>query len=185
MRMAISLVTAGLLAACGQAGGGNGAADTGGNGAAANAVASEGAAPAPPTGGSGGGAASAILQMQPGEWEISMTLPNGGSLPGTRVCLTPEDVGRGAAAMVGGGGRQQQGIDCDYSGVTIAGGRIQGTSTCRQEGGISVSVTMDGTMSPTGYDVNQRIRSTINGQTRETEGHIVGRRIGECQAGRR
>ncbi len=180
MRIAITLIGAGLLAACGQGAGGNDAG--GGNGAAVNGPASGSGAPA--AGGGAGGAASAMMQMQPGEWEISMTLPNGGQLPGTRVCITPDDVARGAAAMMG-GGRQQQGIDCDYSGVTIAGGRIQGTSTCTQQGGMTISITMDGTMSPTAYDVSQRMRTTVRGQTRETEARITGRRIGECQAGQR
>lgn len=172
MRSAIILVGAGLLAACSQSGDGNGA--------AANGTAADG-------GGSGGssGAASAMVQMQPGEWEISMTLPNGISMPGTRVCLTQEDVSRGAAAMMNGGGRQAQGVNCDYSGITVANGRIQGTSSCTQQGGISVSVTMDGTMSPTEYNVTQHMRSTIQGQTREMESRITGRRIGECQPGQR
>jgi hypothetical protein len=101
------------------------------------------------------------------------------------VCLTPEDVARGAAAMMSGGGRQAQGISCDYSGVTIAGGRIQGTSTCTQGEEVTVAVTMDGTMSPTEYDVNQRIRTTVRGQSREQQASIIGRRVGECQAGQR
>lgn len=183
MRMAIALIGAGLLAGCGQGGGGG--PGTSGNAAADNGLTSESeSGPATP-GAPNAGAASAMMQMQPGEWEISMTLPNGGQLPGTRICLTPEDVARGAAAMMSGGGRQRQGIDCDYSGVTIVGGRIQGTSTCTQDGGLTVSVTMDGTMSPTDYNVNQHMRTTVQGQTRETEAHITGRRIGECQAGRR
>lgn len=171
MRTAIILVATGLVAACGQ---------SGGNDATANGVAAaDGGTPA-----AAGGAASAMMQMQPGEWEISMTLPNGGQLPGTHVCITPEDVARGAAAMMG-GGRQQQGIDCDYSGVTIAGGRIQGTSTCTRQGGMTISITMDGTMTPTAYDVSQRMRTTVRGQTQETEAHITGQRIGECRAGQR
>lgn len=181
MRIAIMLAGVGLLAACGQSGGGNNAAAAA---AAGNGVAVSGAPSAPTTGGAGGGAASALQQMQPGEWEISMQLPNGGAMPGTRVCLTPEDVSRGVAAMAG-GERQRSGINCDYSGVTIANGRISGTSSCTQPGGMSVTVTMDGTMAPTEYAVNQRMRSTINGQTREMESRIVGRRIGECQAGQR
>lgn len=172
MRTAIVLLTAGMLTACGQ---------SAGNGAAANgSAASDGGAPA-----TGGGAAGAMVQMEPGEWEVSITLPAGGQMPGTRICITPQDVAQGAAAMLNGGGRQQQGINCDYSGVTMAGGRIQGTSTCTQAEGTTISVTMDGTMSPTAYDVNQRMRTTVRGQTRETEAHMTGRRIGECQAGQR
>jgi len=174
MRAMIAFVGAGLLSGCGQSADNN---VTAANGAATNAVT--------PAGAAAGGAAAAMMQMQPGEWEISMTLPNGGQLPGTRICLTPEDVARGAAAMMSGGGRQQQGINCDYSGVTIAGGRIQGTSTCTSARGMTISITMDGTMTPTGYDVNQHMRTTVQGQTRETDGHITGRRVGECQAGQR
>lgn len=178
MRIAIAVIGAGLLASCGQSGGD----DRAGNAATGNVAGESGtASPGAP----GAGAASAMMQMQPGEWEISMTLPNGGEMPGTRICLTPQDVAQGAAAMMNGGGRQRQGINCDYSGVTIAGGRIQGTSSCTQDSGMTVSVTMDGTMSPTAYDVNQRMRTTVRGQTRETEAHIAGRRIGECQAGQR
>src|SRR5687767_10557831 len=105
MRAMVGFIAAGLLAGCGQGAGNNGAAA---NGAAANADT--------PAGTAAGGAAAAMMQMQPGEWEISMTLPNGGQLLGTRVCLTPQDVARGAAAMMSGGGRQQRGINCDYSG---------------------------------------------------------------------
>lgn len=176
MRLMITLIGAGLLAGCGQtAGGGN---------AAANGAAPDASAPASGGGGSGS-SASALAQMQPGEWEISMALPNGTQMPGTHICLTPEDVARGVGAMLSGGGRQQQGINCDYSGVNISGGRIDGTSSCTTASGMTVSVTMNGTMTPTEYDVNQSIRTTTGGQTRETQAHITGRRVGECQAGQR
>lgn len=178
MRIAMMFAGVCLLAACGQGSSDN---VTAGN-EAAGAGGTAGSAPA--AGGSGS-AASEMLRMQPGEWEISMSLPNGGAMPGTRVCLTPEDVSRGAEVLAGGGRRQQEGIDCDYSGVTIAGGLISGTSRCTQAGGVTVSVTMDGTMSPTEYSVNQRISTTVAGQSREMESRITGRRIGECQADQR
>src|SRR5206468_2087128 len=59
------------------------------------------------------------------------------------------------------------------------GGRIQGTSTCRRAG-MQVSVTMDGSFTPTSYDVHQQMHSTMSGRTSESTNHLVGRRVGEC-----
>jgi hypothetical protein len=162
-----------LLAACGH-GGGN-------NSQQANAAG----------GGTGAGASAPGFTLQPGEWETTMTmeLPVHANMPAgmppiqippttTRSCLTPEQVSRANASFLGGG--NQHGVDCDYSHVTIAGGRISGVSTCRRSG-VELSMTMDGTFGPNSYDVSQQIRTTMGGRTNESSGHMSGRRIGECQ----
>jgi hypothetical protein len=161
-----------LLAACGQSGSGNQQTSGAGNGTAT-------AAP--------GGA----LNIQPGEWEITTemqmsALPGGARVPELppttmRHCVTAEDVARSNKAFLGGGG--QEGADCDYRGVSIVSGRIRGTSRCtstRAGGRMDMTMTMDGTMTPTSYDVNQRMRMTRAGRTTEMSGHMTGRRIGAC-----
>ena len=171
------LASALLLAACGQQGGNNSQTAKAGGGTGAGAAAAE----------------SSVFSMEPGEWETTMLmnmgavadLPPGVQLPPaqpltTRTCMTPEQVRNARAAFLGGGGHP--GVDCDYSGVTMAGGRISGTSTCRSRG-VEMSMTMDGSFTPTSYDIDQRMRSTIGGRTRESTGHMTGRRIGECPAG--
>lgn len=163
-----------LLAACGQSGSGNQQSSGAANGTATAAAAGDGA-----------------LNIQPGEWEITTemqmsALPGGARVPELppttmRHCVTAEDVARSNKAFLGGGG--QHGVDCDYRGVTIAGGRIQGTSRCtstRAGGSMDMTMTMDGTMTPTSYDVNQRMRMTRAGRTTEMSGHMTGRRIGAC-----
>jgi hypothetical protein len=133
------------------------------------------------------------LTIQPGEWEVTMEMraaqasgmPAGMKMPQVppstiRSCVTPEQVSRANASFLGGG--NQAGIDCDYSRVTIAGGRIHGTSTCSRPG-MEVTATMDGSFTPTGYDINQQMRLTMHGRTMSSTNHLVGRRIGECPPG--
>jgi hypothetical protein len=45
---------------------------------------------------------------------------------------------------------------------------------------MQVSVTMDGSFTPTSYDIQQRAHSTVAGRTSDSTNHLVGRRIGEC-----
>ena len=186
MKLRIAAATVLLLAGCGSQ---NGDKAAGGNGLAGGNQQASGspAAPAGAAGGSGG------LTIQPGEWEVTMEmaaaetsgLPAGMHMPQippttVRSCVTPEQVNRANASFLSGAGRA--GMDCDYSGVTIGGGRIQGTSTCRRAD-IQATVTMDGSFTPTSYDIRQQMHSTIRGRTSSSTNHLVGRRIGECTPG--
>jgi hypothetical protein len=175
MKQRVILFSALLLAACGQQAGNNSQAAKGGAGTRA-------------------AAADPGFIMQPGEWETTMVmdmaamadLPPGVTLPRpqpltTRSCITPEEVRDARAALLG-RGTNRHGVDCDYGGVTIAGGHISGTSTCRSAN-VEMTMTMDGTFSPTAYDMTQQMRTTVGGRTRDSTGHITGRRIGECPAG--
>jgi hypothetical protein len=179
MRLRIAATIALLLAGCGSR-----SADQQATG---NTPAAGQAASTAPAGGSGG------LNIQPGEWEITMEMqaaevsgmPAGVHMPQippttTRSCVTPEQVGRANANFLSGSGHA--GVNCDYSGVTVAGGRIQGTSTCSRSG-MQATVTMDGSFTPTSYDIHQQMRSTMGGRTSSSTSHLVGRRIGECTAG--
>jgi hypothetical protein len=130
------------------------------------------------------------LTIQPGEWEITMEMqatqasgaPAGMRMPQIppstmRSCVTPEQVARANASFLNGGGHA--GMDCDYSHVSVSGGRIQGTSTCSREG-MQATVVMDGSFTPTSYDIRQQMQSTMHGRTMASTNHLVGRRIGEC-----
>jgi hypothetical protein len=130
--------------------------------------------------------------IQPGEWEITMDMratqasgmPAGMQMPQIppstmRSCVTPEQVARANASFLNGGGHA--GMACDYSHVSVTGGRIQGTSTCSRAG-MQATVVMDGSFTPTSYDIHQQMQSTMHGRTMASTNHLVGRRIGECTA---
>ena len=184
MKLRIAAIATLLLAGCGSQSANQQSANqqSGGNQQAAPAQTATAAA-----GGNGG------LNIQPGEWEITMEMrtmqatgmPAGMTIPQMppstiRSCVTPEQVSRANANFLSGGGHA--GMNCDYSGVTVADGRIQGTSTCSRAG-MEARVTMDGSFTPTSYDINQQMQSTNHGRAISSTNHLVGRRIGECTPG--
>jgi uncharacterized protein DUF3617 len=179
MRLHVAAFALCLLAGCGSQSSNQQAANQqGGNGQA-------GAQPqAVAAAGSGG------FTIQPGEWEITMDMratqasgmPAGMQMPQIppstmRSCVTPEQVARANASFLNGGGHA--GMACDYSHVSVTGGRIQGTSTCSRAG-MQATVVMDGSFTPTSYDIHQQMQSTMQGRTMASTNHLVGRRIGEC-----
>lgn len=170
-----------LLAGCGGQGANQQAGNqqTGSNGQAGAQLAA--AAPAATAGG---------LTIQPGAWEITMEMraaPGSGMPAGARMpeippstirsCVTPQQVARANASFLNGGGHA--GMSCDYSRVSVGGGRIQGTSTCSREG-MQATVVMDGNFTPTSYDIRQQMQTNMHGRTMSSTNHLVGRRIGEC-----
>ena len=135
MKLRIAAIATLLLAGCGSQSANQQSANqqAGGNQQAATPTATAAA------GGNGS------LTIQPGEWEITMEMrttqasgmPAGMTMPQMppttiRSCVTPEQVSRANANFLSGGGHA--GMNCDYSGVTVADGRIQGTSTCSRAG---------------------------------------------------
>ena len=176
--------TALLLAGCGSQGANQQAGNQAGNQAAGGAQPAA-AATASAAGNSGG------LTIQPGEWEVTMQMqamqasgmPAGMQMPQmppttTRTCVTPEQVSRANASFLSGSGHRP-GVDCDYSHVSLAGGRIQGTSSCTGNG-MTATVTMDGSFTPTSYDIDERMEATMRGHATSSTSHLAGRRIGEC-----
>jgi hypothetical protein len=182
-----------LLAACG--GGSGGESDSGnaaaggeaaaGAGAGAGAGAAEGAAG--DAGGGGGGAVAA--SFAPGLWEtttvvLSMNVPNMPQgfrppmPPATTVrhCLTPEQVSRPPADFMSGGGESG---GCTYRDFAMANGRIRGTVQCGADGG-AMRMTMDGSFTPTRYEMNQQVETSGQGMTMNIESRTTGRRVGDC-----
>jgi len=184
MKHRIAAIATLLLAGCGSQSANQQSANQQASG---NQLAASGQTATATAGGSGG------LNIQPGLWEVTMEMrtveasgmPAGMHMPQVppstiRSCVTPEQVSRANANFLSGGGHA--GMSCDYSGVTVAGGRIQGTSTCGRAG-MQATVTMDGSFTPTSYDINQQMHSTMHGRTMSSTNHLVGRRVGECAPG--
>ena len=155
---------------------------------AVNASGSGGATAAAPAGGSG------TISIQPGAWEVTVQtrmaaaagLPPGVHLPQippstVRTCVTPEQVARTNGSFLS-GSSHRPGVDCDYSRVTVAGGRIQGTSSCTGSG-MQATVTMDGSFTPTSYDVDQQMQASMRGRSTSSTTHLSGRRVGDCAPG--
>lgn len=178
MRNVSAAVAVLLLAACSGSAGNQQAS---GNGSAGEASASSTQA------------GSTGLNLQPGEWEITMTmsgvqatgLPAGVTMPQTalqpvRSCLTAERL-RHTNAAIFGGASNRYGMNCDYSGVTVANGRIQGRSTCSGRG-MTATATMDGSFTPTSYDIQQQLQTSTQGRESRSTNHLVGRRVGDCSA---
>jgi hypothetical protein len=188
MRLPLAAFAFALLAGCGsQSANQTSANQTGANQAGAN----QQAAPAQVAGTAAGGNGS--LNLQPGLWEITMEMRTAAAsgmpagvhipqMPPTTIhsCLTPEQAARSNNNFLTGNGHN--GMNCDYSGVTVADGRIQGTSSCSRAG-LEAHVTMSGSFTPTGYDIEEQMQSNMHGRSISSTNHLVGRRVGECTPG--
>lgn len=180
MKLRIACAAMILLSGCGSQSANQQAANQGEAGGTTAAAA--------PAGGSGS------LSIQPGEWEVTVQtqmaaasgLPPGVHMPQmppstVRTCVTPEQVARTNGSFLS-GSSHRPGVDCDYSHVSVAGGRIQGTSSCTGSG-MEATVTMDGSFTPTSYDVDQRMQASMRGHSTSSTTHLSGRRVGDCAPG--
>jgi hypothetical protein len=177
------------LGGCGKSG-----SQASGNGAAAgNAAAPAASASAEAQG--GGTAAAGAVQLNPGEWETTsqMTMTGLGNLPPeaaramkglsqkvtTRHCLTPERARNPGGDLFS--GKHQEG--CSRQGFVFAGGRVQGSMTCKDPRGMASTVTMDGQYSGDSFDVTMKMTASGEGRGMTWNAHTIGRRIGACPAG--
>jgi hypothetical protein len=177
MKRSLAALAAFALASCGSHGAGN------------NQQAAAGGAGSAASGGSGS------MMLQPGEWETTIQVEMAGlpdmpagverpTMPATTVrsCLTPEEAARANAAFLSGGSQgMPAGVRCDYSNVHVAGGRIQGTSSCSMSG-MEITANIDGNFTPTSYEMTQQSHMVRGGMTIDSTNHITGRRVGECSA---
>lgn len=183
------ILTAGAalaLAACGSNGDKAASAENGTAAAVGNTgneSASNGSTPASGTASSAAAPGrQASLSLEPGLYEIKMTMGAGGangSHSGTN-CLTREEVAKADAGLF----NDKNNKSCTQQGFSFADGRIQGTLTC--SGGDmpgKATVTMNGTYSSTGYDIDQKMAVDAGGMKMNIDSHITGRRVGECKPG--
>lgn len=168
------------LAACGSSGGDK--AGEGGNGSAA-------------AGGGSGGSASAV-NLQPGEWEMTMNVVNVKveGLPegvadamkkegkASRTCMTEEEAKGPKADMF----TKDNPGNCKTEGFSWSGGRIQGKTVCEGQGGAGgagkTQMTMDGRYTPQSIDMTMKSETDMAGKAMTMEMRLTGRRVGECTA---
>ncbi len=116
-------------------------------------------------------------EMKPGLWEITTTMQmQGMQMPGQKFthCYTAQDVAAG---------KQYQGDDkskCAISNMKTGGGNVSYDMACAFEGG-KMTGSVKGTMSPTAYSFDQKMRMTPDQGMGEMHSIIKGRRLGDCK----
>lgn len=180
MKTHLILTAAALaLAACGS----GDKAGEGGNGSAAGNA-----------GGGSGGTASAV-NLQPGEWEMTMNVVNVNveGLPegvkeamkketgkATRTCMTEEEAKGPKADMF----TKDNPANCKSEGFSWSGGKIQGKTVCEGQPGRAgkTQMTMDGRYTPQSIDMTMKTETDMGGKAMTMEMRLSGRRVGECTA---
>jgi hypothetical protein len=89
-----------------------------------------------------------------------------------RQCITPEEA-------AGGFINKDEEANCTKEGLSLAGGRIQGSMTCTSEEG-KATIVLAGQHSGTSYDLTSKISSQNEAGSMTIETRATGRRIGEC-----
>jgi hypothetical protein len=176
MRQWIGYAAAFALAGCGGGGDGN---QSGDGNQASTAKA--------------GGGASANVTMQPGQWEMTVTvtrmnvpgMPAGMTPPmpppqTSRTCITPEEAQQASSSFLN--ETTGAGEGCTSQNSSMSGGRIQANVQCNRPEG-QVRMTMNGQYSATTLDMTQQVQTNQGGRNVEMEARIAGRRTGECPAG--
>jgi hypothetical protein len=133
------------------------------------------------------------VKLKPGLYETSMEMKISG-LPAnlakamqanksdSKSCVTEEEANRPNGDLFA--GEKHEG--CEAKDSQFGNGRIHGTLTCTGKGNGgqgATTITMDGTYGSDNYDVRTKMVTTAQGAAMTMEGHIVGRRVGECPAG--
>lgn len=133
----------------------------------------------------------ATAELSPGQWETTVEIlrMDMGNVPGmpagmtpprpapttVRSCLTPQQARRPNAGFMAGNNE----AGCAYENFSMAGGRVQGTMTCNQQGS-TVRATVNGSFSPESYRMESDSQVNSNGVSVSTTTRVTGRRIGDC-----
>lgn len=130
-------------------------------------------------------AASAESPVTPGKWQTttmieSMTMPGmppemaqrmAGKPMSATICITPKDAAAGPRDLIG----KSNGA-CRYRSFNAAAGRISAVMECQAGTPTPQVIAIEGSFSPTGYD----IRSRMSGGAMQSTSRTVGKRLGPC-----
>jgi hypothetical protein len=135
------------------------------------------------------------MRFQPGEWETKVEVVNA-EIPGvppamaeqmrkamtinTSVtdCMTPEQAERPSEGLFA----RDQG-ECRFDRYDMRGGRIDGAMTCTSAGEGTARITMQGSYTPTSFEMRNTVdASRGGGQAMKMESRVTGRRLGECRS---
>lgn len=95
-------------------------------------------------------------------------------------CVTPAEADKPSSEMFAGKATGQ----CKYENFEMANGRIDATMSCTPTGG-TMKMAMNGTYSPTGYDIMMNMTTTnaqMPGGGMSMKAHTKGARTGVCKA---
>jgi hypothetical protein len=116
-------------------------------------------------------------EMSPGLWELATEMKmQGMAMPPSKFthCYTAKDIASG----------KQYGMDeqskCTISNMKNAGGNISYDMSCAAHGG-KMTGSVKGTMSPTAFAFEQKLRMTPDQGMGEMQSFIKGRRLGDCK----
>lgn len=143
----------------------------------------------------GAGDTAPGLKMRPGEWETTvetlkvdapgMPKEMAGLMAGQqkmtmRSCITAAQAEQPSGDLF----RGKTDGNCKYEDFTVSGGRVKGKMTC-SGGGTPGSVTleMDGRYGGESYEINQKMRTDVQGMAMNVEARVTARRVGDCPAG--
>lgn len=115
--------------------------------------------------------------MQPGLWEVTTSMKmQGMELPGAKFthCYTAKDIASGKQYA------PDEASKCTIANMKVAGGKISYDMNCIVEGG-KMSASVKGTISPTAYTLDQRMRMTPDQGMGEMHSTLKGRRLGDCK----
>lgn len=116
-------------------------------------------------------------EMKPGLWELTTTMKmQGMQMPGGKFthCYTAKDIAAG---------KQYQGDEaskCSIANMKSAGGNLSYDIACDAEG-TKMTGSVKGSVSPTAYTFEQKMRMTPDQGMGEMLSTIKGRRLGDCK----
>ncbi|MDP1527238.1 MAG: DUF3617 family protein [Rhodocyclaceae bacterium] len=116
-------------------------------------------------------------EMKPGLWEITTTMKmQGMQMPGAKFthCYTAQDISSG---------KQYKGDEaskCTISNLKTSGGSVSYDMACAADGS-KMAGSVKGTVSPTAYTFDQKIRMTPDQGMGEMHSTMNGRRVGDCK----
>lgn len=143
--------------------------------------------------GADGNAASANVQLDAGEWELTVHtldmsapgMPQGAAdmmKPGpvtVTTCITPQQAQKPGPDLF------IAGLDpgCRQEGFKAAGAEVSGTLTCGADGAGKIVTKLDGSYDAAGFDVHMEETENVQGTPMTTKRRSSGRRVGDCPSG--